>query len=243
MSPRRLLTSVLVCTVLGFVPAGAVTITQIDTFQDGTTNGWIINLLGMGNPPANTIPSNVATGGPAGAGDRYLLLRSSGIEGAPGGRLVGINASQWTGDYLAAGITGLVMDVNNFGPTDLVLRLLIAGPANPMGPPFNIVVSTNGVPVPNGSGWTRISFPIGLSAFDALSGTVAGALTNAIELRIFHNPFASDPAAAVVASLGVDNISAVPEPESLLLIAAGCFVLGLLRRRLGSKNADRADPQ
>ena len=53
-------------------PLAAVTLGQQDTFSDGSTQGWSEGLVSP-NPP-----TNIATGGPAGAGDRYLQNISSG---------------------------------------------------------------------------------------------------------------------------------------------------------------------
>ena len=85
--------------------ASALTLGQSDGFEDGTTQGWVVNLLGSGSPPAATLPTNVATGGPGGANDNYLQLTSNGTGGS-GGRLVSINVSQWAGNYTALGVTG-----------------------------------------------------------------------------------------------------------------------------------------
>jgi hypothetical protein len=75
---------------------------QTDNFEDGTTQNWVVGLLGA-VPPFP--PANVPTGGPTGAGDNYLLLTS--IFSAflePGNRLAVINLSQWTGNYLSAAV-------------------------------------------------------------------------------------------------------------------------------------------
>src|SRR5436190_14081933 len=105
-----------------------VTLGQIDNFEDGTTQNWVINLLNMGNPPPEAFPKNVPTGGPSGLNDNYLQLTSTGSDG-PGGRLVGVQyKNQWSGNFLAAGISGISMNVNNLGGTNISLRLVIANP-------------------------------------------------------------------------------------------------------------------
>jgi hypothetical protein len=222
------LTAMLMCSDLMY----AVTIGQVDNFEDGTTRNWVINLLGMGSPPLFTFPTNVPTGGPAGAGDNFLLLTSTGSAGA-GGRLVGVQYQhQWTGNYLSAGITAIAMDVKNFGQTDLYLRLLFADPMD--APPENEAVSTIPVFLPVGSGWRSVLFPIGTSFLTADAGTAANALTNATEFRIFS---AADlgPPSRVAASLGVDNISAtvIPEPATWTLFGAALaslVCLGIRRK-------------
>ena len=76
----------------------AVTFGQVDTFQDGTVMGW------QTGPTDPSPPANIPNGGPLGAGDRYMLLTSSGSLGV-GGKLVVHNQAQWSGNYTAAGVT------------------------------------------------------------------------------------------------------------------------------------------
>lgn len=201
----------------------AVTFGQQDNFQDGTVQNWLVNLLGQGGgapPPVNE------AGGPGGASDRFMRLTSTGTAGA-GGRLVVINATQWTGNYVDAGVTMIRMDLRNFGPTDLNLRLLFEKAVG--GPPTDIATSTNSVLVPAGSGWVTRWFPIAASDLTALTGTIGNAITQTTHLRLFHNPSASIPPPPIEASLGVDNITAVPEPGTLAAVGAGLALL--IRRR------------
>ena len=209
----------IVCLTAG--RASAVSIGLIDTFEDGTTDNWRINLLNLGNDAFQ--PINVTSGGPAGPDDNFMLMRSSGLPG-PGGRLVALNPAQWAGDYVAAGITKISMDVNNLGDTDLFLRLLFEDPMN--APPENEAFTTS-VFLPANSGWTSISFLVDPGSLIVEEGSALGALQNATILRIFSNeeaegPDESDPIAAM---LGVDNIEAeavpVPEPSSLILLTIG----------------------
>ena len=74
----------------------AVTVGQVDTFEDGTTMNWFV-------PGAHPFPpANITTGGPAGVNDNFLMLTATGNPGA-GGRLAVLNESQWQGNYLALG--------------------------------------------------------------------------------------------------------------------------------------------
>jgi hypothetical protein len=148
------------------LPAAAIPIMP-DTFEDGTTMGWGV---GAQSPLP---PQNIADGGPGGPGDAYLELRASGND-APGGRLSVLNAAQWMGDYLAAGITGIQMDVRNFGPSDLTLRLLLEHFDMP-GPPTDVALTVDGVFVPAGGNWTTVVFDLtNLAALPGF-GTVEGA--------------------------------------------------------------------
>ena len=213
--------------------AGQVAVGTTSDFEDGTTQGWVINLLGMGGPVPQ--PMNVPTGGPGGAGDSYLQLVSTGQAG-PGGRLTAINfMGAWSGDYVAAGVTAIRMDVRNEGPTDLYLRLLISDPV--AGPPTNSALSFSPIFLPAGGDWRSVVFPFygpgGLVAPPG-AGTVEGALRNATELRILHGQTLGFPPDPILAQLGVDNITATvtPEPGTVLLVGTGLLALvGVARRR------------
>nr|WP_316643784.1 PQQ-dependent sugar dehydrogenase [uncultured Roseateles sp.] len=183
-----------------------------DTFQDGSTMGWS---SGAANPnPPFVTPS----GGPAGVGDMFLQLTSSGNFGA-GGKLVAFSGAQWAGDYLAGGVTAVAMDLNNMGATDLSLRLWVAAPD---------VMSQQPVLLKAGSGWTHVLFQL---TPDALTGSAAIALGNVSQLRLFHSTNAFFPGQNVATQLGVDNISAVPEPQTWALLGAGLALIAGLRLR------------
>lgn len=199
------------CLSFGAVPAlDAIGVGQKDTFESGTTEGWAINLVGIGTPPAGSFPQNVSSGGPSGTGDGYLLLNSTGMNAA-GGRLTVGNTAQWVGDYSAAGVNSIAMDVRNFGLTDLYLRLMFSDPA--VGPPANLAFSTTSIYIPAGSGWTSIAFPILPSQLTAGLGSVEQALMNVTEMRLYHSfdlnhPQPGSSVAPVLATVGIDNIEA-----------------------------------
>jgi hypothetical protein len=196
-------------------PALALNVGMVDTFQDGSTNGW-----DTGGPSPNP-PVNQATGGPAGAGDKYMLATASGVHG-PGGKLVVFNTAQWLGDYTALGLTSITMDLDNFGGSALDLHLQLSGVGA-------TAYTTNGVVLPAGSGWQHVTFTLLPAALTGAAATVLGGVT---ELRLYHGTSA---AVDVAASLGVDNIAAVPEPGRALSLGAGllalCAVTGSRQRR------------
>jgi hypothetical protein len=211
MKRLRLATALFAALTVVVPPAWAITLGTVDTFQDGLTAGWT---SGNNHP---TPPVVVTSGGPEGADDAYLLVRSSGTTGAGGKLLVFATGTQWKGNYTQAGVTGLTMDVNNLGNTDLSLRLHLMGTggltADSLAPIF----------VPAGSGWTAITFS--LDPAD-LSGAAAAVLGDLTEFRLFHavsDPY--PPAVPIAATLGIDNVTAVPEVSSALMFGAGLATL------------------
>ena len=203
-----------------------------DDFQDGTVENWFV-----GGGPVGGIhpapPANIATGGPLGAGDRFMLLTALGGGGA-GSRLTVMNGSQWAGNYLDGGVSLIEMDLNNQGFTDLAVRLLFENPIG--GPPTDIAISDDPFILPAGGGWVHATFPVTPTDLVALLGTASGALSQTTILRIFHSPTDTFPGPPIVASLGVDNITAdaapaaIPEPSALMLLVPGAAAL-LARRR------------
>lgn len=197
--------------------AFGITFGQIDTFQDGTVMGW------QTGPTDPSPPANIANGGPAGAGDRYMLLTSSGGLGV-GGKLVVHNQAQWSGNYTAAGVTVIRMNLNNLGNTDLNIRLLFESVGI-----LDQAITTNSFNIAAGSGWVTAVIPIAASDLTPIIGTSANALANTFRFRILHGTGLGFPPAPIAASLGVDNINAVPEPATIAVLSVG--TIALIRRR------------
>src|SRR5690242_7951348 len=82
--------------------ARAITAGQVDTFTDGTTAGWA----------GGDVLQVITGGGPGGAGDNYLQFTSNGISGA-GSKLATNNSIQWNGNYAAAGVSSISIDMLN----------------------------------------------------------------------------------------------------------------------------------
>jgi PEP-CTERM motif len=216
------------CVCLLSAPAfGAAIVGQIDTFQNSTTDNWFSGGLGMGQMPPT--PPHVVSGGKGGPTDLYLVLTAIGGTG-PGSKISVINTTQWTGNYLTSGISGIGLDLINLGNTTLDIRLQFEDPM--FGPPADIAVSTNPFVLAPGSGWQHALFSTLPSAFTAAEGSVTAALSNTTALRIIHSTVA-DEATSIVGVLGVDNIQAVPEPGTFLLFSAG--LAALLWRLVGAR--------
>jgi len=194
-------------------PAGAVQLGQVDDFSGSSLDGWS---SGGGNPNP---PSAVAGGGPLGAGDAFLQLTANG--GSAGGRLVAFAGPQWAGDYLGAGVTALRMDLRNGGSTDLSLRLMFTDGVG------NRAMSSQSVSLASGGGWVSALFPVGPATLNS-NGGVLSAVT---QMTLIHAPVAVFPPSPVVGLLGVDNVTAVPEPGAALLLGGGLVVLMAAARR------------
>jgi hypothetical protein len=115
-----------------------------------------------------------------------------------------MNSTQWTGDYIAAGITALTMDIKNFGGTNLNMRIAFEGPGGNFW-------SINPIAVSASSDWQLITFPV--QAANLTGGTnVSTTLAGVTEVRILHSVAGGFKGDAIVAQIGLDNITAVTEP-------------------------------
>ena len=198
---RKALTGALALLACAALPqhARAIAFGQVDTFQNGTTQGW------EEGPLSPSAPSNIATGGPAGAGDRYLQNISTGGSGA-GSRMVMFNTTQWTGDYLTRGIDRISAQLANFGSTTLYMRVAIRGGSN-----SSVYCSGSPFILPPDGRWRPANFDLTAAAMTNVGGgnSLEEVLSNVIEVRILSAiggaSFAGDPTAA---TLGIDNITA-----------------------------------
>jgi len=177
----------------------AQTVGQVDDFEDGTVQGWI---LGPFATPPNP-PTNQTTGGPAGVNDNFLQYSSTGINGTQGSKMIILNQdARWTGDFTGAGIVRIKMDVRVSG-ADLDLRVALTGSGGR-------ISTTNAVTVTAGSGWASIIIPIESADMETVPGgsSVSGTLADVTEMRILSNPSPSFLGETIAATLDIDNIEA-----------------------------------
>jgi hypothetical protein len=146
--------------------------------------------------------------------------------------MVMFNQSQWTGNYVAAGVTKLTADMANFGTSDLFMRVNLEDAA------FNNFASINAVDLPADGQWHQVTFDLtdaGLTNFGGAE-TVAQGLSNVIELRVLSAQGGPARNGDIVAGrLGMDNLHAVtatvPEPATLGAVAMLVATTALSRRR------------
>ena len=197
---------------------GAIRLGQIDDFQTGSTLGWQHGFNSMAQP------SLVSFGGPLGAGDQYLQNFSTGDSGADSKQIM-FNLDQWTGNYEATGVTRITAQMADFGPSPLFMRVTIQ---DNFGTDYG---STDAILLPPDGTWHAVSFDLNASGMTLIQGssTLSDALSNVGVLRILsaaNGPsFLGD---TTPATLGVDDIAAVPEP---VLLAAPLMAAMLRRRR------------
>lgn len=211
------LSRALICLALALVAmprsTRALTLGQVDDFQDGTTDGW-----GTGG---GMQPSNIASGGPLGVGDEYLQVISKGGGGVDS-RLVIFNTSQWLGDYTDAGITDISLDLANFGTQALSIRLAFFI-SKPVG-----YAATTPFSLPADSNWHQAFFPLMAADFTAVgspSVSFNDLLTDFTgQLRILDSASPSVEGDSIATTLGVDDIMAVPEPSTFVMIVIGALV-------------------
>ncbi len=204
----------------------AVTVGSTDTFT-GSLDSW---QKGISNP---TYLSLVASGGPAGAGDSYMQSVADG--GGSFGKLTVFNQNQWNSNYVTDGVTSIRMDLLNSGSVPLQVRL---GLRNSVGAGY---ISTIPFALGTGGGWQTADFPVTEAALTTVGapGDFSSFLSSGFALRILHaTSTANLNGSVVVSTIGVDNITAVPEPSMVMVVGFGALgLMAAVRRSLSSRPA------
>ncbi len=169
---------------------------QTDDFQDGTLMNW----------QGGDTMTNISTGGPTGAGDRFLQITSTGGIGA-GGRLATYNPVHWSGNYTAQGVTAVSAWFRNLGSTEIHLRVVVHDID------FTSTRWTSNVAqvLPVGSGWTHVTFSLEEADLTRVLGSATYADTMAGVDRIMfrHQQGApSDFPQPIAATMGIDMVHA-----------------------------------
>jgi hypothetical protein len=223
----RALAALLLGALLPSPGRAGIVLGQIDTFQDGTTQDWSVGVNG------SLVPMNIATGGPAGTGDRYLQVTSNGGPRADG-RLTVFNRNQWVGDYLATGVNAIEMDLINLGTQPLSMRVALKDGIGIGNAGF---ASTNPFVLPADGLWHHAVFLLDAADLTRLGSTTLtldSLLSDVAEFRVLNSANPSLNGDRISAEVGIDNVQAtavapVPEPAGLTL-ALGGGLLALGRR-------------
>lgn len=189
-------------------PARAVISGQLDTFEDGTSDSW---MNGFGDLATGT-------GGPAGAADHFLRIDADG-NGA-GGKLVGYNSNQWTGNFVLAGVNSIEMDLKAIsitaGASVLTVRIAFRSATGALiSAGASGYVSSAGAVIAVDGQWHHVVFRFSSLIPINSSGGVPPAPLNTFlrgpaEFRIIHAASPSLVGDAIIASMGIDNIHAIP---------------------------------
>ncbi|MBT8263612.1 MAG: T9SS type A sorting domain-containing protein [Bacteroidia bacterium] len=174
---------------------------QISDFEDGTVQGWT---NGAASPNQ---PTNIPTGGPLGADDNFLEEISAGGSGAGSKLVIQNDDSDWTGDYLGAGVGLFSADVKNGGTEDLFLRVALQG-----GSDNTRMYTDNSFTLPaSQTTWTSFDLVVDNSAnWTIVSGasTVEQVLQDVSQIRILSSQSGGFNGDAVAGVLHIDNITA-----------------------------------
>ena len=222
MSLRAAIVAIVLASMLSRV-AGAVTIGQRDSFETPGVAGWSV-----GSPEHPSPPQWVPNGGVTGTYDSYIRVEGAGGVADPGEREPGskpnvFNASQWAGDYLTAGVTGIELYVRYLGqgPEIMHLRIGLQGPDD-----FVWSLDTQAIEPGTPHPWQHTVFRIDPAHLGG--GDPAAVLGNVEKLWLYHAPVGATTSDSpkLDVRIGYDNIHAVPEPGTLALLGSAC--LGLL---------------
>jgi hypothetical protein len=186
--------------------AKALSLGPISDFDDGTLQGWV-------TPSDNT--TNV--GG-------YLE-----VSGGLGGNLSVFNAT--VNGVIDPAVTAIEIDLlRPAGSTDLEIRLVLMGPST-----SDRWTSTASASVTGDGTWNRYRFSILEADLTQVqgAGSFADLTANLNRLMFRHDP--GTPSAGGTfgpsGTFGIDNVIAIPEPNTALLLLAGLGSLAVRRMR------------
>jgi len=210
----RTILSAAIIALSASIAGAAVMSGQTDDFQDGTVANWT-------NGGAASAPTNVANGGPLGLGDKYMHVVS-------GSNLATFNTTQWIGNFSAANVLDIALDLRNPNLTELDMRVVIHGPSGSRW--------TSAVPavVPADNLWHHYVKSLRQTDLMNVVGgdTYAGTITDVSRMQIRHEVTPGSGGTPFTGAVDIDNVSSVvPEPATLAPLGALAVSLACRRRR------------
>jgi len=192
----------------------AIVLGLLNDFESGTTEGWA----------GGASPVNISTGGPTGAGDNFLRIGN-------GGNLASFNTGTAFSGAIASPVTAFQADLMRpaIESSALDIRLALFGPGTD-----NRWTSAVAQVVPNDGVWRIYTFPLLEADLVRVlgAGTYASLAADVERIKFQHDPLApSSNGASAPGTLGLDNIRAIPEPATPLVLAATAGIALLRRRR------------
>jgi fibronectin-binding autotransporter adhesin len=188
-------------------PARCVTLNQIDTFT-GSTDNWT-----DGHAGNNVLV--IASGGPnEPPNDSFLQVKS--VSGTDHPRLITFNQTQWKGNYTAAGIGSVSMELKNFGiagSQPLSMRITIRDMTG--GQSVGGYSSTTAFSLPADGQWHLATFALNAASMTAVAApadSLAAVLTNVQDFRLLNSAMPAVIGDSLNATIGVDDITALPPP-------------------------------
>jgi len=191
--------------------SAAISAGLVSDFEDGTTQNW----------SGGSSPVNITTGGSTGAGDNFLQI-------GDGGNMATFNTI--LSGAIDSAVTGFQVDLmrpsSDVGALDI--RLVLFGPGT-----GNRWTSTTAEVVPNDDVWRTYTFPLLESDLTQVQGadTYANLSSTVNRVMFRHDPDTPSANGGIVSgTLGIDNVTAVPEPQSVLFLLLSGFLITARRR-------------
>lgn len=204
MNLRGTLLISIASSMLCLAPARAIVNGQFDTFEDGTSEFWG---YGLGD-------WLVKPGGPGGMSDNYMELFAdgSGFQG----KFVAFNRSQWLGNYTAAQVNAIEMDIKAFsivGAPNVNMRLAFRSSTAGGSPGY---VTTFAATITADGQWHHAVFRFSTLTAVGVPPPLATVLAGPAEVRIMNSTSPNTVTGDNVAGfLGIDNIHAFTDVSIL----------------------------
>jgi hypothetical protein len=149
--------------------------------------------------------------------------------------MITYNDLQWVGNYIAAGVSGISMDLRNFGSSAIPIRIAIREGSNGSSTPG--YSSTTAFSLPADGLWHSAFFSLDAGSLTPINSpqSLSTDLRNVADFRILSSAHPATIGDIISAKIGVDNILAVPEPGTIVLLGPGVFGIGMLMRRRAAR--------